>query len=176
MIDNVLQTGAPRATAGMQRYGSPPMMTPAIRDVRARGCQLQLAAVPEAVAAARRFVTATLQAWSVIQEVVETAELVTSELGTNAVERTMLAAKQDSDPRRVLGVWRVGVCSLGPRVLVEVWDADPAAPVLQEQSLDADHGRGLFLVASLSARWGHYRPRAGGKVVWAQIENGVMPR
>jgi hypothetical protein len=45
------------------------------------------------------------------------------------------------------------------RVTIEVWDANPYPPPkpgpLDEQ---AEHGRGLFLVDQLSARWGWYHP------------------
>jgi hypothetical protein len=36
-------------------------------------------------------------------------------------------------------------------------------------ALDAEDGRGLLLVASMSSRWGYYHPRRGGKVVWCEL-------
>lgn len=42
----------------------------------------------------------------------------------------------------------------------------PSSP---EQTLDAEGGRGLFVVESLSRRWGIYRPAAGGKIVWSEL-------
>lgn len=48
---------------------------------------------------------------------------------------------------------------------VEVTDACPSPPVRMHVPNDATAGRGLNLVAALSARWG-VEPRAGGKTVW----------
>ena len=56
------------------------------------------------------------------------------------------------------------------RVLVQVWDADHQLPVPQQPDPDAEHGRGLLLVESLSEAWGAYRPqRSIGKIVWAML-------
>jgi hypothetical protein len=53
-------------------------------------------------------------------------------------------------------------------VLIQVWDGNNQMPRHSELELDAEHGRGLLLVESLSAEWGAFAPeRAGGKVVWA---------
>ncbi|SBW23036.1 hypothetical protein FDG2_3469 [Candidatus Protofrankia californiensis] len=52
---------------------------------------------------------------------------------------------------------------------IEVWDNKPATPAMPEQSLDQEHGRGLFLVASPSRRWHYYHPQIGGKVVWCEL-------
>jgi hypothetical protein len=42
-------------------------------------------------------------------------------------------------------------------------------PVVPEQHLDAEGGRGLFPVDALSKQWDIYRPRNGGKVVWCEL-------
>jgi hypothetical protein len=55
-------------------------------------------------------------------------------------------------------------------VLVQVWDGNHQMPVRQEPELDAEHGRGLLIVESLSAKFGVYRPEgSSGKVVWAIV-------
>jgi anti-sigma regulatory factor (Ser/Thr protein kinase) len=55
-------------------------------------------------------------------------------------------------------------------VLIEVWDAHrDDEPVVREAPPDDEHGRGLFLVRTLSAKWGAYRG-GFGKVVWAIVE------
>ena len=61
-------------------------------------------------------------------------------------------------------------------VLIRVWDGDHRPPVRQEAGLDAEAGRGLLLVETLSAQWGCYAPDGpdslgglgglGGKIVW----------
>ena len=50
-------------------------------------------------------------------------------------------------------------------LLIEVWDSDPTPP----QGADAH----LTTVANVSQEWGCYRPRGGGKVIWAELG---MPR
>ena len=62
-------------------------------------------------------------------------------------------------------------------VLVEVWDADPQPPAPKDLTEDGtpdlqeERGRGLFLVAALSARWDWYVTEdPEGKVVWCEIE------
>ena len=63
------------------------------------------------------------------------------------------------------------------RVLIEVWDADPRAPAPKDlgehgtPDPQEEGGRGLFLVAALSAHWEWYPTRdPAGKVVWCEIE------
>lgn len=150
-------------------------MTPTSRDVRTAGYELKLAAIPEAVRAARWFVIGTLHEWHVRPGVIDVAEVVTSELTTNAVKRTQLLAPWVSDeleptPPDAAVVW-VRVRLDAQAVIVEVWDGDPTPPVVQEQNPDAEHGRGLVLVADLSEQWGCYWPEVGGKVVWAAVSN-----
>lgn len=56
-------------------------------------------------------------------------------------------------------------------ILLLIWDETSPAPVLHAVTPDAEHGCGLDVVNSLSARWGYYRPNEQpyGKVVWALI-------
>ena len=129
----------------------------------------EFAAIPSAARAARREVVQTLKDWSLL-ELVDIAELLVSELVTNAVHATGLP----HDPRNYGDLKRV------PRILLQVqrtpaglwllvWDRDPRPPVPREVSVDDEGGRGLQLVSTLSRRWGHYRPPYGGKVVWAEV-------
>ena len=99
----------------------------------------------------------------------ETAELLVSELVTNAVQAT---AGRD----RLLPI-RLYLSSDKERLLIEVWDANPRPPVLTRLGEDGipalgdEGGRGLFLVATLSHRWNWYASRQwGGKVVWCEIQ------
>ena len=54
-------------------------------------------------------------------------------------------------------------CSRG-QLRVDVHDTSRALPVLQDAPADAETGRGLMLVATLSADWGFYRTPAGKAV------------
>jgi anti-sigma regulatory factor (Ser/Thr protein kinase) len=99
-----------------------------------------------------------------------TTELLTSELVTNAVHAM---AGQEEPPTVGLRLSTDYV-----RVLIEVWDGDPQplAPRYpgtdEAPAPDAEGGRGLFLVAALSARWNCYRTQdPEGKVIWCEIED-----
>jgi hypothetical protein len=55
-------------------------------------------------------------------------------------------------------------------VLVQVWDGNDELPVRRETGPEADGGRGLLLVQSLSIERGLCRPvGCSGKVVWALL-------
>lgn len=136
----------------------------------ARGrLQVQLAADPVSVPAARRFVVDTLTAWGEGRHL-EDAELVTSELTGNAAlhagARFMYVTVDRSD--EAPGV-RVAVEDDGPvgadalHVRMPALAGDP----LDWTDLPAT-GRGLAIVATLAAEWGvEETPR--GKRVWAVL-------
>ncbi|MFB6889684.1 SpoIIE family protein phosphatase [Kitasatospora sp. NPDC056327] len=109
-----------------------------------------LPAEPTAVSRARRLVRAALAEWGV-EELTDTAELLVSELVTNAV-------RYASAP--------IGVrLTLGETLLVEISDPLPDPP-RERHAAEADEGgRGLELVARLALHWGA-RAEGMGKVVW----------
>jgi anti-sigma regulatory factor (Ser/Thr protein kinase) len=114
-------------------------------------------AVPESVAAARRFTRAALVRHAVDTEVVDTAALLVSELATNAIVHAT------SDIRL-----RVRV---GHDIRIEVSDVSTEMPVVTTGGLERESGRGLALVASLAANW-DWAPREAGKVVWFALDRG----
>jgi hypothetical protein len=61
----------------------------------------------------------------------------------------------------------------GPSVVALLaWDATASAPVPRDAGPDDENGRGLAIVAGLSASWGFYYPASlGGKVTWAIIDS-----
>jgi hypothetical protein len=130
---------------------------------------LALGSLPTAVPCARLHARVIVAEWG-LTELAQIAELVVSELVTNSFH-----ASAGLTGSRYQGRWspgippiRLWVQSDREQVLVQVWDANHLLPVRQEPELDAEHGRGLLLVASLSARWGAYRPEgSSGKIVWA---------
>jgi hypothetical protein len=104
-----------------------------------------------------------LGGWGVNQDVLDAAELVLSELVTNA-----LRVRVPSD--RQVGV-RIAR-SLEDGVLrLEVSDAGSGRPEVQAPGDDETGGRGLLLVEALAHRWG-VDERAGGigKTVWAELK------
>ena len=126
---------------------------------------LELGALPTAVPCARLHARHLLREWG-LNGLAADVELLTSELVTNAVRAT--AGRQQA-------AIRLRLSSDQERVLVEVWDADPQPPEPDDglPGLDEEGGRGLFLVAALSARWDWYLTREpAGKVVWCELAPG----
>jgi anti-sigma regulatory factor (Ser/Thr protein kinase) len=142
-------TAAPQAPPARTSH-SRPMLT-----------HLELAALPSAVACARGHVRSVAHEWG-LAELADTAELIASEIVTNAV--------QASGRLRTAGppVVQLQVTSDGKSLGVGVWDASPAMPVRQEAGTGDDSGRGLMIIDALAKDWGCYQ-EAGGKVVWAMI-------
>jgi anti-sigma regulatory factor (Ser/Thr protein kinase) len=136
----------------------PTLPTPTPRNLFVSS--IRLTAGLTAVRAAREFTRRTLRHWH-LPDVLDSAELVVSELATNAVRNT-----GSEDGHQVVGVQLRLMDAL---LYIEVWDPGQGAAVVPVQSLDAEGGRGLFLVESLCERWDTYRPEAGGKVVWGRL-------
>jgi hypothetical protein len=132
---------------------------------------LELGALPTAVPCARLHTKQVLWEWQ-LSELADTAELIVSELTTNAVQASVGLTGSRRSGRWVPGVppVRLWLFSDGQRVLVQVWDGNDKLPAPQHAEPDAETGRGLLLVESLSAEWGTYPPEwSGGKVVWAML-------
>ncbi|WP_329099973.1 SpoIIE family protein phosphatase [Streptomyces sp. NBC_01439] len=108
---------------------------------------------PAAVADARDKVSRRLADWG-LHEVVFTAELVVSELVTNAIR---------------YGTPPIQLRLIRDTVLIcEVSDGSSTAPHMRRARIFDEGGRGLLLVAQFAERWGT-RHRAGGKSIWAEI-------
>jgi hypothetical protein len=131
---------------------------------------LTLAAVPTVVRCARMFATISPKEWG-LGDLVETAELLVSELVTNAVKSTGVL---DESPKwsalKDLALIDVRLVLLEDGVIIEVVDRDRRPPVIRDQSPDAESGRGMLLVETLSKQWDFFFPTSGGKVVWCEIE------
>jgi hypothetical protein len=132
---------------------------------------LELGALPSAVPCARLHAKQMLWEWG-LDDLTDTLELLVSELVTNAQR-----ASAEYMGSRYGGQWTAGAPPVrlwlnadNGRVLVQVWDGDSQLPQLQGIDLDAESGRGLLLVDTLSSEWGAY-PLEGssGKVVWASV-------
>jgi len=111
---------------------------------------VSLAATPAAAAQARRHVQAAIESWDVAADSY-TAALLTSELVTNAI-------------RHAASPVRLFVTCSCDHLRVYVHDSSAEWPTPMDTSADAEDGRGLMLVASLSADWGCYRTSAGKAV------------
>ncbi|MDF3144506.1 MULTISPECIES: SpoIIE family protein phosphatase [unclassified Streptomyces] len=113
----------------------------------------ELPSDPAAVADARDKVSRRLADWG-LHEVVFTAELVVSELVTNAIRY--------GTPPVQLRLIR------DTALICEVSDGSSTAPHMRRARMFDEGGRGLLLVAQFAERWGT-RHRAGGKSIWAEI-------
>ncbi|MGW5236298.1 ATP-binding SpoIIE family protein phosphatase [Streptomyces nodosus] len=112
----------------------------------------ELPAEPSQVAHARSLAAAQLTRWG-LDEPVFATEIIVSELVTNAI-------RYAGGP--------IGLRLIRHRVLVcEVSDPSQSQPYLRRAQLSDEGGRGLFLVAQLTRRWGsRYHP--GGKTIWTE--------
>lgn len=116
------------------------------------------------VAEARRRVLDRLREWGVGEDSCGNAQLLVSELFTNAVRHT--------DSEKVsCELWVIGV-----RLRLEVTDEGGGRPLrpytrtVETVDADGESGRGLLLVSVLADEWG-VRPddRAQGHAVWAEL-------
>lgn len=107
---------------------------------------------PESAAEARRLVRELLAEWD-LGDLGFSTELIASELVTNAV-------RYSSSPVE-LRIIR------NSTLICEVSDPSAATPQLRHAETDDEGGRGLYLVAQLSQRWGT-RPLPRGKTIWAE--------
>ncbi|MGW2052007.1 SpoIIE family protein phosphatase [Streptomyces sp. NPDC001858] len=115
---------------------------------------------PTLVAEARTCVTDQLTAWQ-LEDLTFTSELVVSELVTNVI-------------RYAAGP--VSVRLIRDRNLIcEVSDTGHTSPHLRRAANDDEGGRGLFLIAQLTLRWGtRYTPT--GKTIWTeQLLHPALP-
>ncbi|MFK0291183.1 SpoIIE family protein phosphatase [Streptomyces sp. NPDC090442] len=106
---------------------------------------------PREAGRARRLVAGQLTAWG-LPSAVETAQLLVSEVVTNAVQHA-------HTERVVLRLVHTDA------LLCEVSDDDHALPQLLDAEPDAEFGRGLRVVSRLAREWGTSRTTTG-KTVW----------
>jgi anti-sigma regulatory factor (Ser/Thr protein kinase) len=105
----------------------------------------------------------------------DSAELIVSELLTNAIQASVYDAPRSeaSGKPPAMTPVRMGLASDRHRVLIEIWDGDPHPPQRVFPDQEAENGRGLLLVETLSSRWHWYFPEGrDGKVVWAELKAG----
>ncbi|ATW49313.1 ATP-binding protein [Streptomyces peucetius] len=122
---------------------------------------LQLPQDPRAPGIARHILRAVLHAHH-LATLVETAELLASELVTNAFRHT------DGPYGLRLRAPEVG------RVRLGVWDTSPDIPppfagLPHRPAPDAERGRGLCLVAHCADTWGATALPQGGKLLWVEL-------
>ncbi|WP_344392099.1 ATP-binding protein [Streptomyces vastus] len=134
-----------------------------------RRFRFELAAHPGSASQARRLTRTRLSGWAVCEDTCDMAELVVSELVTNAVvhtaSRQVVCELHDGDDRLRIAVRDEG-CATGE-------------PHPSPQRPEEEHGRGLLLVAAVCSAWGA-QDSGPGLLVWADLprsaNNGAEPR
>jgi anti-sigma regulatory factor (Ser/Thr protein kinase) len=141
-----------------------PITSPAVpaRPVGPRVCRVRLTAGLAAAKAARAVVEKTLRAWRVPVDP-DVAVLLTSELVTNAVTHGAEEAGIAG------GFVTLAIACSAAGLRVDVHDGSGDLPLLESPLAEAETGRGLLLVTSLSAEWGFYRTPEG-KAVYFTLE------
>lgn len=126
---------------------------------RDRIAEWDIPAIPAAVPALRADVVAKLADWN-LEETAFTAELILSELVTNAIRYAA--------PPVHLRLLR------DTSLVIEVSDRSSTSPHLRYAEAMDEGGRGIFLVAQLAERWGT-RFTSTGKIVWAEHPAPSVP-
>ncbi|PWI12968.1 hypothetical protein DI272_01565 [Streptomyces sp. Act143] len=127
----------------------------AVRTPAHRSTSTALPPEPESASRARRFTARTLANWSSPATVTETAELIVTELVTNAIRHTK-------------GDFLLALHLDGIELTIEVGDHKRAEPRPRTTGLLDENGRGLLLISALTERWGT-TPHSGGKSVWCTL-------
>jgi anti-sigma regulatory factor (Ser/Thr protein kinase) len=116
-----------------------------MKRTRTFGCEL------ESVGAARRFVTGALT--DAPADVVDSVELMVSELATNCIRHAKTA-------------FELELSRMGREVRVEVTDRGSGTPAMRSPGPDDPTGRGLQIVNMLAKTWGVEHRAAAGNSVW----------
>jgi hypothetical protein len=142
----------------------------------------ELAALPTTPYWARALTRDALHRWG-FDPFIEPTGLLISELVTNSITALGVdpVGRTYPPPSRTTLI-ALRLTANARSVIAEVWDGDPNFPQPGAAGLDDENGRGLMLVASLSARWSWYQPHGnvdgdgrrlwpmrGGKVTWLEV-------
>ena len=148
VLDPARRQGSDDSALLLVDYAGP---LPGTRETR-----LQLPSDARAVRAAREHLRDTLGAWD-LAETVDAAELVVSELVTNALVHT-------GCPAALTLRHEIGESLL----CVGVEDLSTQHPRPRESGEEATGGRGMHIVDLIAQRW-WVAPRGDGKTVWADL-------
>jgi anti-sigma regulatory factor (Ser/Thr protein kinase) len=121
-------------------------------------CRLELCATPSAVPCARSLARRIVLEWGRC-DLADTAELLVSELVTNAIQHVGPGAAETVLRLEYGGSW----------LRIEVHDASPHGPQPRTPDWLDESGFGLLLVDALADKWG-VEQTAQGKAVWAELD------
>lgn len=120
----------------------------------AAGALVELPGTPQSVAVARHSVAELLSSHG-LDQAIDTAVLLTSELVTNAVVHAQSTV-------------RLHAAIQADVLRVEAHDRSRRQPVRRAATADGVDHRGLAIVAALADQWG-YAEQDGGKYVWFEL-------
>jgi anti-anti-sigma factor len=143
-----------------------PDLTVALQLARRRVAPLRLRVrlepMVDAPARARALVVDACRRWG-ISHVIDQAEVIISELATNAVEHAHSAME-------------VAVVLREHYLDLSVWDRSHNMPVAGEMvAPEAGHGLGLVVVGAMASAWGSVSTDTG-KIVWASLQVWPLDR
>lgn len=131
---------------------------------QSRHCAVEFQALPSRIGQIRRIVAAQLRYWQ-LDPLIDPTALGLSELLSN-VHRHAGPDKQCT----------VELVYLWERLTVSVRDRDPRLPRVRAAGTQSSSGRGLALIAEISASWGmHAHHDGSGKVVWFTLPASPLP-
>lgn len=113
------------------------------------------------VATTRRFVRDVAADWNAAHDVPDIAELLASEVVTNALTHGAMTIPAASTVRIAVG-------RDGRLMTVDVYDSCIAVPHMRSADYMETSGRGLAIVETLSHKWG-WNLHPHGKSVWFQL-------
>ncbi len=166
MSEDQLLTASRPGTARQESplLSAPPLLCDAASAIEQPTAACTLDASPESVKIARDFTRITLGLWG-MDALTDLAELVVSELATNALRHGIPSARKIVSGHCV----RLRLLAQAPFVMCMVTDPGHGIPVLRDSDLDSESGRGLTVVEACCVRWGWHLLDEGGKVVWALL-------
>jgi anti-sigma regulatory factor (Ser/Thr protein kinase) len=110
---------------------------------------------PESVTAARRFATQILQ--GVAADLLQTIELMVSELASNCIRHTNAG-------------FELAIVRTEAEIRVEATDDAGGVPTKRTPEPTDPAGRGLQIIDMLSSSWGVQRRSTAGKTVWFTVD------
>jgi anti-sigma regulatory factor (Ser/Thr protein kinase) len=122
--------------------------------------KLELGPLPSAVGCGRDHARLVLAEWD-FSHLADDAVLLVSELLTNALRASNALRTPTPIVLRLLANDR--------QLIIEAWDTWVEGYQLRGGAPDAEHGRGLAVVAALSKRWGVGRISEHYKAVWCEL-------
>jgi anti-sigma regulatory factor (Ser/Thr protein kinase) len=135
-------------------------MASAATQANPRLIALTLPSIPGSVPVARLQVRAALGSRG-LGEYADDAEIITSELVTNAVQHLCDNGTQTIEVT-------ITYAESPAAVTIAVSDSSPRGPIRRDTPAGSEQGRGLQIVEALSAHWG-WRREGGGKAVFAVL-------